>query len=317
MTNNLFFCHIKECQICGRRQFEKWDSTSYKHYLGIRPDLDTDNDPIKKYSQVYLKPITLKRCQNCNFVFATPQLTSNSLSYIYQKNGSYFSHYRDDNSPAIKALRKSHQIEITQLEKFKSRGKIIDIGCSGGLYLSLLGAQWKLTGLEIDQKALASARKRLRKNTSLINSQLEEAKLPLNHFDVVVMRGVIEHVPNPRYFLKKAQQILKQGGVLYINTPNVESICAHLYKKSFRLIDPIHHIWYFSPNTINKLLEDYGFQIAAIYYNYFNTPYFHAKDLFTIFKDIFLYKITGKRAKHASPPFYGNFMDIYAYKVNA
>lgn len=315
MPQNLHFHQTKNCLICNKSQFKKWGITSYKHYLAIRPDLDNEFDPIKKYPEIFLRQITLLQCRSCSFIFSTPQLSSNSLSLIYEQNGSYFSHYQNENATAIKALKASYKVEITQLEKFKSDGNLIDIGCSGGLFMNSLNSQFKLTGLDIDQSALSAARKRLGKKVTLINSPLEESNLPNDYYDVAIMRGIIEHVSNPHSFLKKASKILKRDGLLFINTPNIDSICAQLYKENFRLIDPIHHIWYFSPKTIKNLLEKYGFRITKINYNYFNTPYFQLSNVFTIFQDWFSLKVINKKPKHASPPFYGNFMDIYAYKV--
>lgn len=315
MSKELRFRHIKQCLICHQHQFKQWDITSYKHYFTIQPDLDNDLDPIKKHSKLYVKPITLTECQNCSFVFATPQLSSDSLSNIYNQNAGYFSHYVDETTPAMQMLIASYKVEIDNLEKLKPGGKLLEIGCNGGRFLSLLDNQWDITGLDIDKNAITAAKKRLGTRAKLIHAPLHKAKFSKGQFDVIVMRAVLEHVPDPRSFIKIANKLLKPGGLVAITVPNIGSPCGQLYKRYFRIVDPIHHIWYFSPKTLAMLLADYNFKIDTITYNYFNTPYFHFKDIFIFIKDWLLYQLTKQRPKHASPPFYGSLMDIYAHKI--
>lgn len=315
MLKKLHLCHIHRCIICQSHNHKIWTTTSYKQYLQMRPDLINKEDPIVRQHWLLTYPFILKQCSDCGFIFTSPQLTSASLAAIYNQNAGYVAHYRDNNTPAMQALKASYKVEIARLEKFKQKGKLLDVGCNNGLLLSLLKNQWQCTGIDIDKNAIAQAKKCLGKRVKLINSSLHESHLPKANFDVIIMRGLIEHISNPRLLLKNANQLLKSGGVLFLNAPNIASICGRLYKKNFRMVDPIHHIWYFSPQTIKRLLTDYGFRIASINYNYFNTPYFHVQDILQIGKDWLVNKITHTLPERASPPFYGNLMDIYAYKT--
>ena len=43
-----------------------------------------------------------------------------------------------------------------------------------------------------------------------------------NEFDCIIACEVIEHLDNPRAFLRQCRQLLRDGGILIISTPNIE-----------------------------------------------------------------------------------------------
>ena len=137
----------------------------------------------------------------------------------------------------------------------------------------------------------------------------------LESFDTIILRGTLEHLHDPKKILNQLHRLLKPNGTLaIIATPNIASICASLYRGNFRFVDPLHHIWYFSPSTLTSLLLQTKFTVVDIKYNYFNTAYFHLSQLWEITRDWLTFLLTGRRPTHTSPPFYGNLMDVYARK---
>jgi 2-polyprenyl-3-methyl-5-hydroxy-6-metoxy-1,4-benzoquinol methylase len=127
------------------------------------------------------------------------------------------------------------------------------------------------------------------------------------------MRGVIEHLPDPLSELHRVHRILRKGGLLTINTPNIGSICGKLYGEKFRLVCPTHHIYYFSTKTLSLMLEKAGFKVVKVSYHYFDTPYASWKDGFKIVRDIAGLGLW-RNPKVVSPAFYGNIVDIYVTK---
>jgi len=99
--------------------------------------------------------------------------------------------------------------------------KVLDIGCGGGLFLSLL----KQAGAEVIGIELSDSRAQYAKT----KHGLEVNKHPIendfwqqgysNHFDAVTLWDVIEHVNYPMQTLQSAANVLKQGGLLLIDTP--------------------------------------------------------------------------------------------------
>ena len=182
----------------------------------------------------------------------------NANVYI-SPEGFHFTDYLDpveEISPEIdeKQLtdQESSYIETqlqANLDKFKNQAdnlakylplqnaKILDIGCGGGLFLSLLkqyGAQ--VTGIELSDSRAQYAKT---KHGLQIDKHPIESDTWQNgyaqHFDAVTLWDVIEHVNYPQQTLESAANVLKKGGFLFIDTPCRDSFYHQVGELTYRL----------------------------------------------------------------------------------
>ena len=152
------------------------------------------------------------------------QLTNEESSYIetqLQANSQKFTHQ-------VEFLKKHIPIE---------NAKVLDIGCGGGLFLSLLKQEGaSVVGIELsDSRAHYAATKH----------DLEIYKHPIesdfwqnsyvNYFDAVTLWDVIEHVNYPFQTLQCAVNVLKKGGLLFIDTPCRDSFYHQVGALTYRL----------------------------------------------------------------------------------
>jgi hypothetical protein len=77
------------------------------------------------------------------------------------------------------------------------------------------------------------------------------------------MIDVVEHLPDPRATLRAAASLLREGGLLYLLTPDVESVSARLLRSRWWGLRPAH-LYYFSPATLSALLGQVGFEVVLI-----------------------------------------------------
>ena len=141
----------------------------------------------------------------------------------------------------------------------KVPGKILDIGSSTGLMLSLFQKQgWQVQGIEISKKAAEFA---IQRGIPTMITTLEQAKLQNNYFDAVVINHTLEHLEDPQATVKKARTILKSGGVLLIDVPNFGSLSAQAAKDNWPYLLPDEHIWHFTAKAITKMLEKEGLAV--------------------------------------------------------
>lgn len=103
----------------------------------------------------------------------------------------------------------------------------------------------------------------------------------LNHetdkqYDVIVMGDVLEHVIEPVSLLKKVKGMLKNGGVLWISTPNYNSAYARMQKFSHCMWHELNHYTYVSYESLKCLLED--LQMKVIRYD-MSTRYIGSMEL--------------------------------------
>lgn len=247
-------------------------------------------------------------CAECGLVYVNPRLNADGLRLAYAED--YFALQSDPED-----TRKRHEmyrIEIRDLERTIRGGRILDIGAGGGDFLAALGPQWEKYGCEVNEVAVRHAKNR--HDLTLQHGNFLEAGYASDFFDCVNLRGVIEHLPDPLGELREVRRVLKRGGVVAINTPNINSLCARLYREGFRLVDPRFHIYYFNPQTMSRMLERAGFRVLRDAYFYLDTPYADPPaDLKQIAEDL-QRMATDHSYRPQSPPFFENVLNIYAEK---
>ena len=152
------------------------------------------------------------------------QLTDRELAYIetqLQANSQKFQHQGD-------VLKKQLPIKSAN---------VLDIGCGGGLFLSLLKREGaKVLGIELsDSRAHYAATKHgLNIYKHPIESDFWQTGYK-NYFDAVTLWDVIEHVNYPVQTLQCALNVLKPGGLLLIDTPSRDSLYHQVGEVTYRL----------------------------------------------------------------------------------
>jgi 2-polyprenyl-3-methyl-5-hydroxy-6-metoxy-1,4-benzoquinol methylase len=150
---------------------------------------------------------------------------------------------------------------LNDIRKYKSAGKLLDVGCSVGTFLNVARENgWDVYGIDINAVAVRHCKNVL--GLKVKNTSLRPGIFPDNFFDVVIMSDLIEHVSDPIKVLTFSEKILKKGGILYIVTPNIDSLVAKLTRWRWQGIKPNEHLYYFSPRTMKKALNKAGFSIV-------------------------------------------------------
>ena len=104
------------------------------------------------------------------------------------------------------------------LEKYN----LLNVGGSAGIIDNYLSNHFSsVTGIDIDEHAIAHARKSYQKS-NLEFRVADALNLPYgdNSFDVIVCSHVYEHVPDPYKMFREIHRVLKPGGVCYFSAGN-------------------------------------------------------------------------------------------------
>lgn len=134
------------------------------------------------------------------------------------------------------AQKFNHQVDLLKKHLPLKNAKVLDIGCGGGLFLSLLKqARAQAVGIELsDSRAHYAATKHgLEIHKRPIESDFWQQGYK-NHFDAVTLWDVIEHVNYPFQALECAANVLKPGGLLVIDTPSRDSLYHRVGEISYR-----------------------------------------------------------------------------------
>jgi 2-polyprenyl-3-methyl-5-hydroxy-6-metoxy-1,4-benzoquinol methylase len=198
------------------------------------------------------------RCCRCSLVRVDPQLLMSEVARIYSigyqlKHGVH---------PVSQSASPYHKGLLRRLQPYLHAGCILDVGCFSGKFLSAAKeVGWQAFGLEISKEAVAYARSQL--GLDVREDTLLKTNLEPGTFDVITMFDVVEHFQEPLENLKKAAQLLRPKGLLYIETPNFCSIPRYLLGKDWNVFFP-WHFYYFTAQTISRTLELAGFSVVKI-----------------------------------------------------
>jgi len=159
------------------------------------------------------------------------------------------------------ALGRIDRAAVGGSDRHAPRGRLLEIG-SDGQFLRLAAARgWSVVGLQPEVGTCATAASLY--GVELMPTTLAEARFPDASFDVVVTFHVLEHVASPRELCRESLRVLRPGGVLCVETPNLDSRWFRLLGRRWRQFIPDHY-WFFSPATLRRLLTDLGYRVDAI-----------------------------------------------------
>lgn len=142
-------------------------------------------------------------------------------------------------------------------------GKILDVGCGTGIFLTKLKElKYETYGVEQSKEAAEWAKNKLGLN--VFAGTLESVKFPSEFFDVVNFSHVFEHLYDPLRTLHEVYRILKPRGIIMIDIPNIKSLERRIFGKHWLGWDPPRHLFHFSPDTIEKMLRKAKFSLVKI-----------------------------------------------------
>src|SRR5262245_9785786 len=98
--------------------------------------------------------------------------------------------------------------------------QVLELGCGDGGMLSLLkqyGA--RPTGLDLDRDAAEATARSL--DVPVLSGCFEQMDFGGRRFDAVVLVHLIEHFYEPVEMLRKIHGLLRPGGMLFLETPNI------------------------------------------------------------------------------------------------
>lgn len=241
----------------------------------------------------------IEKCISCNLQF----IKTSSQDTSYFKN---YNKFRNHNSSHFKLRLKQYEIDSNFLSNIISKGNILDVGCSDGIFLSKLNhvGTYNLFGIDPDEMAIKNAKKKFPKIKFKTSNLLEfESKIK---FDAIVFRGSFQFLGSElQDTLKKLHRISKRKTKFFLfSLPNSDSFLYYLLQEKWNLFDEKSHKLIFNKFSIERLCKLYNFEIEHISYPYLDTPYANPlKDYKKIMKSI-------RFGNFVNVPFWGNMIQL-------
>jgi 2-polyprenyl-3-methyl-5-hydroxy-6-metoxy-1,4-benzoquinol methylase len=202
-----------------------------------------------------IKGYSIVQCQGCSLVFVREILTNEQLAAHYASGGDVV--YADDNRDCLDYYY--HELRKQIEARVPAKGRIFDVGCSGGWFLEAMQG-WDCYGCEIAPQDAVVAQQRF--GERVFTGTLEDYPSPDNWFDVITMQDVFDHCPEPLTVLGKCRRMLKPGGLLVIKVHNISCLYAKMTGAGFYALLPPSHLFYYDRRTLGRVTERAGLKLV-------------------------------------------------------
>ena len=195
--------------------------------------------------------LELVRCRKCATVY-TPYSPWYSSEFFYER-------YYPEQSLSPPAFVQTRLEEITAgFASYRQENRLLDIGCgAGGLLLAARKNGWNAQGLDVAEQATEHVRKL---GFEVFHGELQQAKFPSQHFDVITAAEILEHLSEPRLLVQEVARVLRPGGLFWTTTPHARGLSARVLGLKWRCVWPPEHLQIFSVAGMKALLRDVGFR---------------------------------------------------------
>lgn len=215
------------------------------------------NNDAKGKTFIKTDELSFLKCPECNLIWRIHP--KEDLTEYDDKE--YFSRFYEDKR--ARRVQKSKQ-QIKQIERYiPDKGNLLEIGCSMGYFLQAAKENgWQATGIDVGSYAVEHCKKLGFEAHLMSAAELEKIG---KTYDVIVMRHVFEHLPNPIEQLQLFSKPLNPNGLLMINVPNGRYIKGRILKEKYKFFSSKHvglqHYFYYNPANLKILLEQNNYKV--------------------------------------------------------
>jgi 2-polyprenyl-3-methyl-5-hydroxy-6-metoxy-1,4-benzoquinol methylase len=215
------------------------------------------------------KDLQFVQCQICDLIFPTEIPCKSAMPSIYPDSYYSFSETKKSN-PLVQLIRswvtRRKAIFYKNLVNNPS-AQVLDVGCGDGRLIEILKyscpPDWRYAGIDWNEDAIHVLIRRgdLGRSGDVSTMELTDWE---GRFDLIVMHQLIEHVHDPRLLLSKMGRLLKPGGIISIETPDVESWDFKLLHRRYWSVYHIpRHFYIFNKNNFTEMANALGFEVLS------------------------------------------------------
>ena len=207
--------------------------------------------------------LQLARCAKCGLQLQSPRPVFDDL--VRAVYGPAY-HPPGEMQPDS-ARRAQFERQMRWFERRAAGGRrLLDVGCGSGAFLAFARARgWDADGTDVV----------LTRSAAGTGARLWAGQLPAIDFGgcryrVVRFNQVLEHTQDPLAELRAALAVLEPGGMVHVGVPNVAGLTITLKnwqsrlglkRKRWKHYGALHHLWFFTPRTLRRLVVAAGFEV--------------------------------------------------------
>jgi ubiquinone/menaquinone biosynthesis C-methylase UbiE len=195
-------------------------------------------------------------CNHCGLVQSLPRIDRAPRRAAAVSGGSDWGNVRYGKAFRTEAAMKA----LSRHANFNGGLVLLDVGSNRGSFVRAFleaAPSAQVLALEPDERVADSCKDLQR--TDLVVSRIEDVALETDRFDIVHSCHTIEHLAHPQDVLADHWRVLKPGGLLVLDAPNIAILDeSDMIEEWF--IDK--HLYHFSARTLIRMVRAAGFDIV-------------------------------------------------------
>lgn len=237
------------CNVCGATEFKVI-------YPAIERSGAELEEQFKSSSDESLRD-PLVECTSCGLQYVSPRLKQEVILAGYSEGTD------ETFVSQAPARERTFAKALNMIEKLvPQRGRLLDIGTAAGSFLHVAKQRgWSVAGCEPSKWLCHWGKEHY--GLDIGQGTLFEQHYAANDFDVVTVWDVLEHTHDPQGFLRECHRVLKPGGLLVVNVPDIGSWLARLMGRRWLMILATH-LYYFNRKTLADLLQRVGYEVTVM-----------------------------------------------------
>lgn len=204
--------------------------------------------------------VSLYRCADCGFLFA-PERSTEELHELY--TDEYFAEFSHGESYTADEPQRRYEAQqrLEWMGDFTRPGRLMEIGAAAGIFLDeARKVGYDVFGIEPATGLAQSARSQF--GVDVAAGFIETAAIPSEPFDVVCAWHVLEHIRAPKPALLRLRESLRDGGLLFLEIPNIASDQAVRHGPDWFHLDPTNHVGFYTTDQLREVLRQAGFALT-------------------------------------------------------
>jgi len=199
----------------------------------------------------------LVRCQSCHFTFSLLDPTQQDYEAVY----SQYDYAGEDSARTVLSVENEKET-VRQLARYRSIGNVLDVAAGSGRFLE----HFREAGFDCYATEFSPSMCEYLegKGFTAYEGGLNPIGAPSSNFDVIVFTEIVEHTNKPLDALENIFRLLRSGGVVYITTPNFNSLERRIIGPGWGMLMWPEHITYWTPKTLDQALRQAGFVKSSL-----------------------------------------------------
>lgn len=158
--------------------------------------------------------------------------------------------------------------------RYGRRGaRLLEVGSGMGHLAGQLSARFEAFGVDLNHWAVNRS-KEFAEKASLQTASAQELPFKNGAFNVVIIKHIVEHLPDPAKAIHEIGRVTEAGGVLILATPNLGSLLKPWKGDKWIGYQDPTHISLKQPEEWLQLIEAAGFEFIRVFSDgFWDAPY--------------------------------------------